>query len=127
LKALFFFLILGISACLGSVPDSKAADLRVSPKVFSAEPIGWDDRARLASIVKGGLIQFFAGSSAGAYRFQRRFADPRFEVERYRIRDRSTVPDLDSRSVTAPGRVAIPIGAGPWMYRQVGQTKAAST
>lgn len=113
MKALFFALILGISACLCPISESHAADARVSPKVFSAEPIGRYDRARLTAIVNGELSQFLAGSSAGFARFQGRFAAPRHEVELYRIRYLTVVPDLGNRSVTASGLIAIPTGAGP--------------
>jgi len=110
-KAYLVALMFWVSICVGWTPAAQAAEVRVSPKVFSVEPIGRYDRARLAAIVNGELQQFLAGSSAGFGRFEGRFAQARYEVDLYRVRYLTVVPELGNRSVTASGLLALPVGA----------------
>jgi pimeloyl-ACP methyl ester carboxylesterase len=112
-KTFLVALILWLAAGPGPTSWLQAAELRVSPKVFSAEPIGRYDRARLNAIVNAELRQFLTGSSAGFDRFKGRLAEPRHEVDLYRIRYLTVVPELGNRSVSASGLIALPVGAGP--------------
>lgn len=86
-----------------ATPDSAATG-----KLLKAEKIGVYDATKLNKIVNEELEQFLTGAPLPFEKFKRRFAQPKFNVQLYKLTFTSQVPELNNRVIESTGLVAIP-------------------
>lgn len=86
-----------------ATPDSAATG-----KLLKAEKIGVYDATKLNKIVNEELEQFLTGAPLPFEKFKGRFAQPKFNVQLYKLTFTSQVPELNNRVIESTGLVAIP-------------------
>lgn len=108
--------IFSVSALSGSAlaagaylaQEEQSTTPTATGKLLKAEKIGVYDAAKLNKIVNEELEQFLFGAPMPFEKFKGRFAQPKFNVQLYKLTFTSKVPELNNRPIESHGLVAIP-------------------
>lgn len=89
-------------------PSATEASSQTGGKFLKAEKLALYDATKLNKIVNEELEQFLTGAPMPFEKFKGRFAQPKFNVQLYKLTFSSRVPELNNREIVSTGLVAIP-------------------
>jgi len=109
LFCVFIYLMsLAVHPVQGQGSPSARQNSTQTGKLLKAEKIGVYDAAKLNKIVNEELEQFLFGTPMPFEKFKGRFAQPKFNVQLYKLTFSSRVPELNNRAIESTGLIAIP-------------------
>jgi pimeloyl-ACP methyl ester carboxylesterase len=103
--------LMGLSTGPSTAQQSLAvaeAEVQTGGKLLKAERIGVYDATKLNKIVNEELEQFLTGTPMPFEKFKGRFAEPKFNVQLYKLTFTSRVPELNNLAIESTGLIAIP-------------------